>query len=261
MQVVCQNRNVAVALHLGSDHFVVSDPDLPPDRAVSRAERAESGCTGPGSVGFIRSFWRRAPEAPGTSRRAERASSGPEGNTGGGDPHRNESARMRCAHPRRGAFMSRYSGIAALLVAYLACPLAWSQESSPPKDVFGPDSLAQPGVPEGKIQEFHAPDSRTFPGFVHDWWLYIPAQYTPAKPAALMIFQDGADFVKRDGHWRLPVVLDNLIAHGDLPVIAAVFVNPGASIGHRDGKPINSNRSVEYDTLSPAYATFLWNEI
>src|SRR6185312_13584847 len=128
--------------------------------------------------------------------------------------------------------MSRYSGIAALLVAYLACPLAWSQESSPPKDVFGPDSLAQPGVPEGKIQEFHAPDSRTFPGFV-----------------------------KRDGHWRLPVVLDNLIAHGDLPVIAAVFVNPGASIGHRDGKPINSNRSVEYDTLSPAYATFLWNEI
>jgi len=28
----------------------VSDPDLPPDRAVSRAERAESGCTGQGAL-------------------------------------------------------------------------------------------------------------------------------------------------------------------------------------------------------------------
>jgi enterochelin esterase family protein len=161
--------------------------------------------------------------------------------------------------------MSRYRGIArALLVAAVFLSIqqsAWSQPPAPAKDVFGPDSIAQPGVPEGKIEEFHAPDSRTFPGFVHDWWLYTPAQYTPAKPAALMIFQDGADFVKRDGHWRLPVVLDNLIAHGQLPVIAAVFVNPGASTGHRDGKPINSNRSVEYDTLSPAYATFLWTEI
>jgi len=161
--------------------------------------------------------------------------------------------------------MSRYRGIArALLVAAVFLSIqqsAWSQPPAPAKDVFGPDSIAQPGVPEGKIEEFHAPDSRTFPGFVHDWWLYTPAQYTPAKPAALMIFQDGADFVKRDGHWRLPVVLDNLIAHGQLPVIVGVFVNPGASTGHRDGKPINSNRSVEYDTLSPAYATFLWNEI
>ncbi len=161
--------------------------------------------------------------------------------------------------------MSRRRAIArALLVAagsLSVWALAWSQAASPPKDVFGPDSLPQPGVPEGKIQEFHAPESRTFPGFVHDWWLYIPAQYTAAKPAALMIFQDGADFVKRDGHWRLPVVLDNLIAHGELPVIAAVFVNPGTSTGYRDGKPINSNRSVEYDTLSPAYATFLWTEI
>ena len=162
--------------------------------------------------------------------------------------------------------MSRHWGIArALLTAacfLLVRQVAWGQEASPPKDVFGPDSLTQPGVPEGKIEEFHAPDSRIFPGFLHDWWLYIPAQYTQAKPAALMVFQDGADFMRRDGHWRLPVVLDNLIARGELPVIAAVFVNPGASIGRdQNGKSINSNRSVEYDTLSSAYATFLWDEI
>ena len=162
--------------------------------------------------------------------------------------------------------MSRHGGIAGALLA-AACLLlirqaAWGQEASPPKDVFGPDSLPQPGVPEGKTLEFHVPDSKTFPGFTHDWWLYIPAQYNEAKPAALMIFQDGADFMKRDGHWRLAVVLDNLIAKRELPVIAAVFVNPGVSIGRGvDGKPMNNNRSVEYDTTSPAYAAFLWNEI
>ncbi len=58
------------------------------------------------------------------------------------------------------------------------------------------------------------------------------------------------------------MVLDNLIAKTELPVIAAVFVNPGVSIGRgADGKHMNNNRSVEYDTMSPAYATFLWNEI
>ena len=165
-----------------------------------------------------------------------------------------------------GAIMSRYRGVVrGVLIAlgFLSLrQLAWGQDATPPKDVFGPDSLPQPGVPEGKVQEFHAPDSKAFPGFTHDWWLYTPAQYNPAKPAALMVFQDGADFMKRDGHWRLAVVLDNLIAHGQLPVIAAVFVNPGVSIGRGvDGKPMNNNRSVEYDTLSPAYATFLWNEI
>lgn len=163
--------------------------------------------------------------------------------------------------------MSRVGAIVRALLVTAGFLSVWQPASSqepppPPKEVFGPDSLVQPGVPEGRIREFHSPDSRVFPGFTHDWWLYVPAQYTPAKPAALMIFQDGADFMKRDGHWRLPVVLDNLIARGELPVIVGVFVNPGASIGRdENGKPVSSNRSVEYDTLGPAYATFLWNEI
>ncbi len=67
--------------------------------------------------------------------------------------------------------------------------------------------------------------------------------------------------MKRDGQWRATVVLDNLIANKELPVMAAVFVNPGDSIGKSKGKPFMSNRQEEYDTLSGAYVSFLMNEI
>ncbi len=105
--------------------------------------------------------------------------------------------------------MSGPNGIGRALLAaaclFFVQQAAWSQEGSAPKDVFGPDSLQQPGVPEGKTLDFHAPDSKTFPGFTHDWWLYIPAQYNEAKPAALMVFQDGAELHEAPtvtGAWR-----------------------------------------------------------
>jgi hypothetical protein len=72
----------------------------------------------------------------------------------------------------------------------------------------------------------------------------------PRKPAALMVFQHGEAYLQRDGEWRVPVVLDNLIAERYLPVMAAVFVEHGQSLGKgSDGKSLVSNRSVEYDTL------------
>jgi enterochelin esterase-like enzyme len=126
---------------------------------------------------------------------------------------------------------------------------------------LGPDSQPHAGVPEGNIQEFGPTESRIFPGFEHEWWLYIPAQYTDQKPIPVMIFLDGEWWVKRNGHWRAPVVLDNLIARKELPVMAAVFVSPGASIGKSKGKAFLSNRQEEYDTLSGAYASFLLEEI
>lgn len=126
---------------------------------------------------------------------------------------------------------------------------------------LGPDSQEHSSVPQGQIQEFTPRESRTFPGFEHKWWLYIPAQYTDRKPVPIMVFLDGEWFMKRHGYWGAPVVLDNLIAHKELPIMAAVFVDPGVSIARWQGKPIQSNRSVEYDTLSSAYARFLLDEI
>src|SRR5829696_6243174 len=71
--------------------------------------------------------------------------------------------------------------------------------------VLGPDSQLQPGVPAGKVMQ-HSWTSKIYPGTVRDYWVYVPAQYDAAKPACVMVFQDGAGYVKPDGGWRVPVV-------------------------------------------------------
>jgi enterochelin esterase family protein len=113
-----------------------------------------------------------------------------------------------------------------------------------------PDSREQPGVPKGTVKQMPSWESKVFSGTKRDWWVYVPAQYRPDTPAAVMVFQDGAgpkDFV--------PTVFDNLIAKNDMPVTVAIFIQPGVLA---DGRP---NRSFEYDTLSDQYARFLLDEI
>jgi enterochelin esterase-like enzyme len=113
-----------------------------------------------------------------------------------------------------------------------------------------PDSREKPGVPKGTLKQMPSWDSKIFSGTKRDWWVYVPAQYKPDNPAAVMVFQDGASY--RD---YVPIVFDNLIARGDMPVTVGVFIQPGV---FGEGK---SNRSVEYDTLSDHYARFLLEEI
>jgi enterochelin esterase-like enzyme len=113
-----------------------------------------------------------------------------------------------------------------------------------------PDSREQAGVPKGSVKQMPPWEGRIFSGTRRDWWIYVPAQYKADSPAAVMVFQDGAgakDFV--------PVVFDNLIAKGDMPVTVGVFIDPGV---FSDGR---RNRSFEYDTLSDQYARFLLEEM
>jgi hypothetical protein len=51
-----------------------------------------------------------------------------------------------------------------------------------------PDSLVQGGVPRGKVSRAQL-ESRVFAGTVRDYWVYLPAQYDPTRPAALMVFR------------------------------------------------------------------------
>lgn len=163
-----------------------------------------------------------------------------------------------------------------LAAVALALPLFASAQDvakqSSPDDQYklGPDSQPQEGVPQGKVSEFAMEDSKTYPGFSRKWWLYIPAQYDAAKPAALMVFQDGGGYVKRDGAWRVPVVFDNLIHKREMPVTVGVFINPGDKPlapgepprKRPDGRPASpKNRSVEYDSLGDTYARFLIDEV
>ena len=129
----------------------------------------------------------------------------------------------------------------------------------------GPDSFRQEGVPRGKVSEHVWRDSKAFPGTVRRYYVYVPAQYDSAKPAALMVFQDGHAYVSEDGDFRVPVVFDNLIHKDEMPVTVGVFVDPGhrkSELPPEPGwRPQPENRSREYDTLSADYAEFLLSEI
>jgi len=52
------------------------------------------------------------------------------------------------------------------------------------------------------------------PGTVRDYWIYVPAQYKPEKPACTMVFQDGSTFVNEGGAFKTTIVFDNLIHKG-----------------------------------------------
>src|SRR5205807_1681079 len=92
---------------------------------------------------------------------------------------------------------------------------------------FGPDSMEKPDVPHGKVTQMPPWTSKIFEGTVRDWWVYVPAQYDPAKPACVMVFQDGGGYQNPKGDFRAPTVFDNLIAAKEMPVTVGIFLNPG----------------------------------
>ncbi|MDQ2898975.1 MAG: alpha/beta hydrolase-fold protein [Acidobacteriota bacterium] len=141
---------------------------------------------------------------------------------------------------------------------------------------FGPLSYLQPGVPSGKLSEKMGHTSKMYDGMKSDYWIYVPAQYDPKTPAALMVFQDGGGYIHRDGNNPALNVIDNLIAEKKIPVMICVFINPG-DIGGSPGTPTynfvkaysdqwhrtlkDSMRSTLYDTVGDRYPRFLRDEV
>lgn len=126
---------------------------------------------------------------------------------------------------------------------------------------LGPDSERQDGVPLGEVKQYKWENSKVFSGTVRDYWIYVPKQYDAAKPAAVMVFQDGGSYVNEKGQFRTTIVFDNLIHRGDMPVTIGIFINPGVVPGSSPGATPRQNRSFEYDTPNEQYATFLIDEI
>jgi enterochelin esterase family protein len=144
----------------------------------------------------------------------------------------------------------------AVLLAILMTSLARAGDDY----TLGPDSQRQEGVPQGAV-EHRIWRSAVFPGTLRDWWVYVPAQHSQDKPANVMVFQDGGWYVDNEREFRVPIVFDNLIHKGEMPVTIGVFINPGTFPPIREGETPISNRSFEYDTLSDQYARFLLEEI
>jgi len=144
-----------------------------------------------------------------------------------------------------------------LLLAAAATAVATAAEIP----ALGELSKPKAGVPEGRVEMRQWTTSKVFPGTERDWAVYTPAQYKPEQPANAVVFLDGSGYLKKDGHSRATIVLDNLIAAGDIPPTVAIFVNPGTIKPTLAGAKPRSTRSFEYDTPNADCARFLAEEI
>ena len=141
---------------------------------------------------------------------------------------------------------------------------------------YGPLTYLQPGVPSGKLSDKIVHTSKIYDGMKSEYWIYVPAEYDPKTPAAVMVFQDGGWYIDREGNIPALNAIDNLIAQKKIPVMICVFIDPG-DIADSPGTPTyifvkgysdkwhrtlkDSMRSTLYDTVSDRYARFLRDEI
>jgi enterochelin esterase-like enzyme len=176
--------------------------------------------------------------------------------------------------------------ISMLLVIGLATPLAVLAQPAPatsgaplaaqaaPAEVInpdafyslGPDSLPQAGVPKGEIRGPFTLPSNAYPGTQHTYWVYVPAQYDATVAASLMIYNDGQAFMNPDGDVRAQNVMDNLIFRRELPVMIAVFINPGRRPDQPEPNASEwgdhtTNRPTEYNSLDDKYARVIVDEL
>jgi gluconolactonase len=144
-------------------------------------------------------------------------------------------------------------GLFSLILSlfFAQATLAQTTESYPAH----PDSTAQPGVPKGEVLKFTFENSKIFPGTWREYSVYVPAQYTPDKPACVYVNQDGVQ-------WAAPTLFDNLIHKKEMPLTIGVFVMHGR-VKAADGATAldRLNRSYEYDGLGDSYVRFILDEL
>jgi len=112
----------------------------------------------------------------------------------------------------------------------------------------------EPAAPKGEVTRHTMDHGKVFPGTTRDYWVYVPRQYDPARPACVYVNQDGVQY-------DAPKVFDDLIAKGEMPVTVGVFVTPGKVKAVAPDALDRFNRSFEYDGLGDAYARFLLDEL
>jgi len=109
-------------------------------------------------------------------------------------------------------------------------------------------------VPKGEVTKYTFDRSKVFPGTTRDYWVYVPKQYDPAKPACVHVNQDGIQN-------NAPAVFDRLIHTQEMPIVIGVFVTPGRVKATSGAALDRFNRSFEYDGLGDNYARFLLEEL
>ena len=101
------------------------------------------------------------------------------------------------------------------------------------------------GTAKGKVLAAETYASKVY-GYNFTYQVFVPTQYVPGKPAALMIYQDGGNYLV---NFHAPRVFESLIDAKSMPVTIAIFINPG------------NDRSKEYDSIDDKYVRFLTEEL
>ncbi len=147
-----------------------------------------------------------------------------------------------------------------------------------PKHDPAPEMPANDDLANGSVTEFtmNSTDSKIYPGIARDAntfgtveptdpaklvvttshpapysrkvTVYVPKQYVAGSVAPFIVGADGPDRL-------LFAALDSLIAQHKLPAMIAI------SIGNGSGDAQGSERGLEYDTMSGAYAEFVEKEV
>jgi len=121
---------------------------------------------------------------------------------------------------------------------------------------YNTDSYPRPGVPRGTLSEKKTITSKIYDGATADYWIYASPGVDPARPSALMVWQDGQGIVNGDlSSYHLFTVTENLVAQKLLPPIVHVMISPAIDTNKR------SLRSIQYDTVSNRFGRYLLEEV
>jgi len=129
---------------------------------------------------------------------------------------------------------------------------------------FMADSLPQDGIPKGRLEGPFEFKSQIIAGTVRRYWIWVPAQYNPKKPANVLVFQDGQRATNEKGSLRVPQAMENMIGKGKMPVTIGIFITPGnlSETYPTDLEMRNpNNRRNEYDAMNDTYARFIIEEM
>ena len=118
---------------------------------------------------------------------------------------------------------------------------------------MNPHRKSSAGTPQGEVLKFSFKNSKLYPDTNCSYWIYIPKEYNPEKPACLFVCMDRVMF-------NAPTVFDYLIGTKEMPVTIGVFIQSG-SIMKSDSTVIRYNRTNEFDNMNDRFARFIEEEI
>ena len=148
---------------------------------------------------------------------------------------------------------------------WLVQPLAGSPASEPASNAavipagttdaaYRPPSIKPEDILPGETKHLVFAHSKVFPGTVREVTVFIPKQYDAKKPACV--------YVKTDGfNPREKLMMETMIATGEMPVTVGVFVRPGELPAPMKGTLGRRNRDFEYDGIGDENVRFLVDEL